>query len=239
MNGNSLPVISDTDCGRFVYSTAYSAVYWANKELYSSNFNTYALPGTTLRLLGCHGNVHYFFLTPTMGRYYLQSFAGARGGQLDVTSPCLDNEGYGKVPGKAAFYHEFSPLGYGVTRENNRIVLRNIFTGTIPSSSPVLELPNVGEGSVLVENISCSPAGAPFMKRIVLNKNPNAYGTVRTFMNSGYIWSNSSFYGYTIYPVGLIVFNTVDGYYYRATVAHRPGDNNEAHPANGFPSFAR
>ena len=232
INGETLPLITDVDCSRHIYSPAHSAVYWANKDIRSTNFNVYASPGTTMRLLGCRGVIRFLFLTPAYGNYYLQSFAGARGGPLEILSPCLDNEGYVDVPGKAAFYHEFGPLGYGVTRDTNRLVLRNVFTGVIPSATPFLELPDSGEGTLLMENITCSPAGEPFMERLVLNKNPNAYGTVRSFIQPGEIWSNRTFVEST-YPAGLQVFNPLDGYYYRSVVAHHPGDHYQVHPANG------
>jgi len=232
MNGNNLASVTDTDCAPFIYSPYHSVVNWANKEVHSTNLNFYPPSGTGVRLIGCHGSIRYLFLNATQGAYYLKSYAGARGGTLSLESLCLDNEGW-YIPTKGAFYVEFSPLGYGVTRDNNRFVLRDVFTGTIPYTSPVVDIGNVGEGTVELANIACGTAGAPYMQQIVRCANPNCYGTLENYVNIQRVWENQSPYGWYYNP-GDLIYNDVDGYTYTCAAKHHPGAIYEAMP--GLPS---
>ena len=124
------------------------------------------------------------------------------------------------------FTVEFGPLGHGVTRATNRFIFRNNFTGTVPYTTPLLELPNVGEGTVSFENIYPSIIGNEFMKRIVLDRNPNAYGSVRTYLPNAPLWENSTFYGQPV-NANYIYMNRADGHLYRSTIAHHPGQEYE------------
>jgi len=224
MNGDDLPVITDTDCGRDWSDAAFaiSAIYWANKEVHSTDYYDHPTPFTTIRLLGCRGSIRYLFLKVECGEYYLQSFAGARGGPLTIEMPCTDNEG-ANVPTKAGYYVEFSPLGHGVTRDTNCFTLRDTFTGVFPCTNPVVDIANVGEGTVDIANIFCQPAGSDFMQQIVRCANPNCYGSMENFIPFRQ-WSaaNVFFDNCIMYPPN-IYFNDADGYYYRAKAQHRPG----------------
>ena len=221
MNGNNLPVVTDTDCAPSIYAPYFSVVDWANKEINSTNLNFYPPVGTGVRLIGCHGTIRFLFVNADQGSYYLKSFAGARGGTLALEDLCLDNEGY-FIPTSAAFYVEFSPLGYGVTQDSNRFMLRDIFTGCIPYNAPVVDIANVGIGTVELANIACAVLGAPSMQQIVRCANPNCYGTLENCVDMQRVWENQSPYG-AAYTPGTVVYNDVDGYSYTCAATHHAG----------------
>ena len=226
INNGNLPTVTDTDVTTSSNWT-FAGLYYANKNIYSTDL--YFCPSWfgSFRLLGCQGIFKYTFgdLGGEWCDYYWKSFAGAQGGALTIDNPCLDDEGY-PLPNKGLFYCEFSPLANGVTRETNTFSLLDVGTGTFISTTPILQIGNVGTGTVNVQRLSVDPICAPYCTQTVTTtNNPNAYGTIAGSTPLLAKWMNNGNYTWGAYSPNTIVYNEADGQYYSCTSTHHAGDD--------------
>lgn len=95
-------------------------------------------PECDFRLVGCRGEITHVLITGFLAAdYYFKLHAGPYGGPLTISYFCIDNEGLNYVPKKADFYAEPS-LDPGP--EGNLLIIRDVYTGTAPKGSAVLEV---------------------------------------------------------------------------------------------------
>jgi len=226
INSGVLPTFTDTDVVNNMLFIVYCFEYLASKNITS----TYMYPITTaagsIRLVGCQGSYRYtFYNAGGINEYYNKMYAGPCGGALTFDNFCLDNEGW-PSPTKAAFYHEFSPLVNGVTRETNTFTLAGINTGTICGPTPIVQLPNTNPGTLQADRTSWGVVTEPYLlQQMVSTNNPNAYGAINITTPIYQHWSddNGIFCGWFNYNASSIVYNDQDGKLYRGAIWHIPG----------------
>jgi len=226
INNGVLPTI--TDYGLCLSGTGgpFAHLYLANKNINSNENYFGSTTFAPFRLVGCQGTFKYSFGNIGGDRcdYYWKSYAGIEGGSLTIDNPALDNE-WSVFPNKAVIYHEFSPLVNGVTRETNTLNLLDVFASMSDATKPVVELANVGQGTLNYQRNGAWPVNEPFYNMVaVTNSNPNAYGAVNVTVPTIGKWIGQGLQCGYPYSGGTVVYNEDDGQYYRGRAICHPGD---------------